>query len=165
MAIVVILIIFLVLPVGIVLLSDRISDWRRWRTESPEKMAVERQAYIQRLLHPDWEFYEQHLQRPAPMALKELYSDQVLITLQDINYSEDYNISTFGALDKEGLLDTQPWLGFDVVAIATSDCGDPIYLKPGASEVDKVYITHHDGGDTEEFAESVEAMLRKLKEN
>jgi hypothetical protein len=36
-------------------------------------------------------------------------------------------------------------------------------LRPGGGEADTVYITHHDGGDTEVFAESVAAMVEKLR--
>lgn len=38
-----------------------------------------------------------------------------------------------------------------------------IYLRPGSGEADTVYITYHDGGDTEVFAESVAAMVEKLR--
>jgi hypothetical protein len=36
-------------------------------------------------------------------------------------------------------------------------------LRPGGSEADTVYITHHDGSDTEAFAESIAAMVERLK--
>jgi len=29
----------------------------------------------ERILHPGWEFYERHLQRPAPAARREIYAD------------------------------------------------------------------------------------------
>jgi hypothetical protein len=80
-----------------------------------------------------------------------------------LDYDDGEVINTFSALDEQGLLDTREWLGFDVVAIATSDFGDPLYLRPGRSEPDTVYITHHDGGDTEIFAESVASRLQRLR--
>src|SRR5687767_12221008 len=145
------------LPVFILWLRDRLHKSRWRRANPPEKLAADRRAYEERILRPDWAFYERHLQRPAPAALRELYADRVLVTAQGLDYTDAEQISTFEALDEKGLLETRPWLGFDAVAIATSDLGDPIYLRPGASEADTVYITHHDGGDTEVFAQSVAA--------
>lgn len=151
------------LPAGILWLRDRVNRIRYRRRNPPEKVAAERRALEERLFHPDWEFYERHLQRPPPAALRELYADRALLTAPALDYDDGGVINTFGALDQQGLLDTREWLGFDVVAIATSDFGDPIYLRPGPSEPDTVYITHHDGGDTEVFAGSVGAMLERLR--
>ena len=152
------------LPLLILWLRDRVSSVRWRRRNPPEKLAADRRAYEERILRPDWGFYERHLQRPAPSALRELYADRTLVTAQDLDYTDADRISSFEALDEQGLLDTRPWLGFDAVAIATSDFGDPIYLRPGTSETDTVYITHHDGGDTEVFAESVGVMIERLRQ-
>lgn len=157
------LVLFVGLPVAILWLRDRVSNARRGR-RTPAKLPADRHAYEERILQPDWKFYEHHLQRPVPAALRELYSDRALVTGQNLTYSKQESISTFGVLDEEDMLDTKPWLGFDAVAIATSDFGDPIYLRPGPSETDTVYITHHDGGDTEVFAESTAFMVAKLRQ-
>jgi hypothetical protein len=131
---------------------------------SPEQLAAERQAYEDRILRPDWEFYERHLQRPAPAALRELYADRALVTSGGLDYSKAGGISTFNPLSEEGLLDTREQVGSDVVAFATSGCGDPIYLRPGASETDKVYIAYHDDlGNVQVFADSVAEMLERLR--
>ena len=158
---------FIGLPIFIIWMRDRISDalWRR--RNPPGKLLADRLAFEERLLRPDWAFYERHLQRPAPPALRELYADQALITTHglDFVYDDEFEItiSSFEPLDERGLSETRPWLGFDAVAIATSDSGDPIYLRPGQSEPDVVHITYHDGGDTEVLMESVEALLQKVK--
>ncbi|HET8546581.1 MAG TPA: hypothetical protein VFL57_01180, partial [Bryobacteraceae bacterium] len=141
-------------------LRDRMARFRRSR---PEQAAARRRALERRLLSPDWVFYEQHLQRPVPPALRALYNDKLLLTAQDLRYREDELITTFAPLDRNGLLETRSLLGFDVVAIAINAFGDPIYLRPGASETDIVYITHHDGGDIEVFADSVAAMVAQLR--
>jgi hypothetical protein len=163
-SVITILAILVGLPVLILWGRDRASRawWRR--RNPPEKIAAERRAYEARILKPDWAFYERHLQRPAPEELRELYADRALIIAQDLDYSKSDRISTFDPLDEEGLLETQPWLGFDAVAIATTDFGDPIYLRPGAAEPDVVYVTHHDGGDTEVLAESVAAMVERVRQ-
>ena len=140
-----------------------VSDAIRRRRDA-KKDAVERKAIEERLLRPDWEFYERHLQRPAPAALRELYADRALVTTCGLAYGKGDAISTFNPLDEEGLLDTRDLVGSDVVPFATSDCGDPIYLRPGAAESDRVYIAYHDDpGSSEVLAESVAVMLERLR--
>lgn len=152
------------LPSFLLQLRERINRARRKSRHPAEKVAADRKAFEGRILHPDWVFYERHLQRPAPAALRELYSDRALILSPGLNYPNKECISTFGVLDEQELLDTRACLGFDVVAIATTEIGDPIYLRPGRSEADIVYVTQHDGGDTGVFAESVAVMLERLRQ-
>jgi hypothetical protein len=146
-----VLALFIGAPVLFLILLNRVelALWRR--RNPPEKLATDRRAWEERLLHPDWDFYERHLQRPAPKALRELFADDQFIVTQVIEYGEDEVISTFNALDEQGLAESRDWLGFDAVAIATNDFGDLIYLRPGPSESDAVYITYHDGGDSEQI--------------
>ena len=130
---------------------------------SLEQLEAEAKARQERVLRPNWIFYESHLQRPAPPALRELYADRALLTAEVIEYPGPVEISSFEPLDEKDLLDSGEAVDDTIVPIATSDCGDPIYLRPGPSEPNKVYITFHDGGVTEVFAESVEVMLEKLR--
>lgn len=131
---------------------------------SEEELAVERQAFEEHLLRPDWEFYARHLQRPVPQALRELYADRALVTAGGFDYRSGLTIGTFGLIEEAAMMDAVEPAGGEVIAIAASDCGDPIYLRPGPAETDAVYITYHDGGETEVLAESVDALLRKLRE-
>jgi hypothetical protein len=162
-AVIAIVALFVGLPVVVLWLRDRASRADRHRPESPERLAAIRRAFEERLLRPDWAFYERHLRRHAPSALRELYADRGLVTAQDVQYADDARISTFNPLDEQGLLDARRWIGLDVVPLGTSDFGDPLYLRPGSSEADAVYLTHHDGGDTEVFAESVAVMVQRLR--
>ena len=141
---------------------DRVSTalWRR--RNPPEKLAAERCAYKKRIASPDWPFYERHLQRPAPAALRELYANRALVCTGGLEYEESGYISTFEPLDEAALVDTGELFGFDVVPFANSD-GDIIYLRPGASEPDTVYITCHDGGRTEKLAPDVSTFLERLR--
>lgn len=159
-----ILLIFVGLPLVILKLRDRANRVLRDHRSPPEKQAVIRQAYEQRILRPDWDYVERYLQRPAPRALRDLYADYVLVTSRDVQYSVDHAISTFEALDERAIADTTAWLAVKAVAFATTDMGDPVYLRSGPSEPDKVYVTYHDGGDTEILAESVSAMLEVLRQ-
>jgi hypothetical protein len=146
--------VYIGLPLAILWTRDRVSGalWRR--RNPPEKLEAERRAYEQRVLHPDWGFYERHLQRPVPAALREIFVDPRVVTSTDVACG-DHVIGSFSPIDEKGLRDTREWIGDDVVAFATTSFGDPIYLRPGPSEPDVVYVTYHDGGDTEVLAASV----------
>jgi hypothetical protein len=142
--------------------NDRFMDvmWR-WRNP-PEKLDAERRALEARITNPDWAFCERHLQRPAPASLRELYSDQRLLLSCGIDFDESHRISSFQPLDPAGLVETRDLLGFDVVPFADSE-GDLIYLRPGPTEKDAVYILYHDGSDTEELAADVSVFVARIR--
>jgi hypothetical protein len=160
-AIVIFCVFLVALALGVLLLIDRLPQAIWQRRNPPEKVAAARRAFEERLLQPDWSFYERHLQRPVPAALRELYADRSLI-ISSFQYDDLYYISSFEPLDERALVDNREWVGFDVVPFANSD-GDSIYLLPGANEADTVFITCHDGGDTEEFAPDVSTFLERAR--
>ena len=135
---------------------------------SPEQQAAgnaaQRPALNASLLQPDWHFYEHHLRRPAPAALRALYADEKLITSTLLEYSDECSINTFEPLNESSLYEAAGGTAPPVVVIATTDFGDPIYLKPGSTESDAVYVTYHDGGDTEVLADSVAGFVDRLKQ-
>ncbi len=137
--------------------------WRR--KHPPEEEAAKRKALEARLLSPDWAFYEQHLQRPAPTALRGLFADRRLVTSRGLKFSKSDGISTFNPLDKDSLVDIADPVGFEIVPFATSDCGDAIFLRPGKDEPDTVFIAYHDdpGKGLVVLAGSVGAMVEKLR--
>lgn len=151
------------LAAAILWANDRLSRARWRRRNPPEKLAADRRAFEARLLQPDWAFYERHLQRRVPPALRELYENRALLVARDLAYADGEIISTFEPLDGQGLRETKQWIGLETVAIATTGFGDPVYLRPGPSEADTLYVTYHDGGDTDVFAESVEAMVETIR--
>jgi len=53
------------------------------------------------------------------------------------------------------------WVTPGIVPFAYSEA-DPIYLKPGSTASNAVFITYHDGNDTVELAPSIEAFAREL---
>ena len=157
------IVVLVALAVGFCWLNDRFMDvmWR-WRNP-PEKQAAEQRAHEARITNPDWAFYERHLQRPAPASLRELYSDQRLLLSCGIDFDESHRISSFQPLDPAGLVETRDLLGFDVVPFADSE-GDLIYLRPGPTEKNAVYILYHDGSDTEELAADVSLFVGKVRQ-
>jgi hypothetical protein len=158
-------VILMVVPAAAVvialLLKNRISDALRRRGNPPEKIEAKIRA---RLIQTDWAFYEHHLRRPIPAALRELYSDMALLSACASYRWKREEINSFEPLNESCLLDTHDEIGYDVVPFATSVCGDAIYLRPGARESDTVYIAYHDDpGNIEVFAESVSEMLEKAR--
>lgn len=151
------------IAIAIVLLSDRIRNLIYRKRNPPEKEVAERARHLQRLSTPDWVFYERHLGRPVPSPLRELFAHPELLASSFALKGTDLVISQFEPLDAEGLIDSKTWLGIDIVPIASSD-GDPIYLKPGATAGDAVYITYHDGGDTVELVSDVAMFVRQVRE-
>jgi SMI1/KNR4 family protein SUKH-1 len=156
--------IFVGLPLLVLKLRDRVSRVQRDRRNPPEAQTAARHAYERRILTPDWECVQRHLKRPVPQALRELYADGALVTSQDLQYSTDHSISTFEALDEQTITDASAWLELETVVFATTATGDPIYLRSGSSEGDTVYLTYHDGGDTDVFAASVAQLLQVLRQ-
>jgi hypothetical protein len=155
--------IFVVLPIGLLFLRDRISDLIWSKRNPPEKLEAERKEIEKRIIAPDWDFYQEHLSRPVPPQLKELWSDSDLVTSCGVDYDEDNWISTFNPLTKENLIEHKEVFDIEIVPILTTGFGDPVYLKPGSNEADCLYITYHDGGETAVFEESVDQFVKTLK--
>jgi len=78
--------------------------------------------------------------------------------ISEPHYFSDIYV-TLVPIDKASEDDYRDFPG--VIPFAESD-GDPIYLKPGASEANAVYIAYHDGGDTDELSPGIESFLSEL---
>jgi hypothetical protein len=161
--IVVLMIACVLTAIGVLTIRDRIDEAFRWRSEMPERVAAVALAQERRLLTPDWAYYERHLQRAVPEAIRGLYRDCELILSGGFQYDESHYISSFGAIDSLSLLETRDLIGVDVISLASSD-GDILYLRPGRDESDAIYITYHDGGDTSELAPDAEFFVQRLRE-
>ncbi|HWQ93575.1 MAG TPA: hypothetical protein VN673_18075, partial [Clostridia bacterium] len=89
---------------------------RLWRSE-PDVTEADAEAFLEQLRHPDWDFYERHLQRPAPKALRDLYAGDLLLTRDNFTLKtankKTFTVSSFSPLNEDGLLDTADHLGFD----------------------------------------------------
>jgi hypothetical protein len=171
---------------GIAILVFRWMSWPliRARQDAP-RLAAERRR---RLASPDWGFYERHLGRPIPAALKDLYSDVEALNFRgSIEYSDELSLaefarinhiavtqpvnaeqqslylSEFSPIDEKALEETREWLGLDVVAIAWCD-GGAIHLRPGSSESDFVCFANDEICDSEAILPSVDELLLRVKD-
>jgi hypothetical protein len=154
----------LLFAAGFVLwIKDRISSAWLKRQNPPEKLEAMRKAFKQRILNPDWQFYEKHLMRIAPEDLRLLFSDHdILLSDRNIEIGDIY-ITSFEPIDAEGLLKYQKLLGYDVIPFASME-GSSIYLRPGANESNAVYINYLDGGDTEVLYPDIASFTKRLRE-
>lgn len=155
--------IFVVLPIGLLFTRDKISELIRQKRNSPVKQIAERNEYEQKILSPDWSFYERHLLRAVPEQLKELWSDGELVKRGDFDYDEENWVSTFNPLTEETLREQKEIFEKEIIPILTTGFGDPVYLKPGPKEKNRLYITFHDGGNTDVFEENLDRFVKKLK--
>ena len=147
--------------VGLAILLLKLNDGLRafaWRVKNPpEKISADRERLFARIESPDWSFYEEHLQRPVPPTLREAFSSKE--RLRKSHYFKSYYVA-FAPVDRAALAEN--WVMQGIVPFADSD-GDPIFLKPGPSELNVVHIAYHDGGGTEALAPDVEAFLDGLR--
>jgi hypothetical protein len=87
-----------------------------------------------------------------------------LIRSGGFDYRDGLTIGTFGPIEAAAVMDGCEPAGGETIALAVTDCGDAIYLRPGPSEPDTVYVTYHDGGDTQVLADSVDAFVLRVRE-
>jgi hypothetical protein len=151
---------------GVVLyFRDRIEGALWKRKNPPEKLAAEWKEYQGQVQTPDWEFYADHLQRDVPDAIRDLFSNTEIIISGSAESCGEQTISRFGTIDEDNLLESKEWTGADIVAIAYNVFGDPIYLRPGRDETNAVFVTYHDGGDTEQIAADASEFVESIRLN
>ena len=142
-----------------------------WRIRNPlEKIEEQRREYEARLRRPDWEFYERHLQRPVPAALRRLFDQQGVLDPLGVMFELDgsnINVTGLCPIDELGLEEARTYFRLDIVPFADSD-GDVHFLKPGASESNAVYEAFFHESNNElgpPITEDVSIFVEALFEN
>jgi len=161
-----------------------------WRFRNPQaKLAADRLAYLERVRRPDWDFYADHLRRPAPEALKHCYADEKFITgggfeieiepapdKDLVNPSDDgvqvevsdsggHHVEEFLAIDPRGLVEAWEYWHRDILPFARGD-GFAYFLWPGAEESNAVYSACEevlDDGIRSRVADDVSIFVEKLR--
>ena len=147
----------LAMAVVILVVFDRISALISRIRNPPALLAEQKHLFESRVHSPDWTFLESQLQRPVPPALRRVFSPEFLSA--PALYFGDIHIA-LAPIDPAAL--DENWIVPGVVPFAYSD-GDPIYLKPGPTTADSVFITYHDGNDTEQLTSEMEAFAAGLR--
>ena len=145
------------IAIVILLVVDRFSALAAALRNPPALRAQQQRLFESRVGSPDWDFLEAHLQRPVPPALRRLFSPEFLAA-QSLHFRDVY--IALAPIDAAALAEN--WVAPGVVPFACSD-GDPIYLLPGPTMADAVFITYHDGNDTEQLATDIETFVASLR--
>lgn len=123
-------------------------------------------ARIEALLHPDWTFYEEHLRRPIPEALRKIYDDpdKVLVCLNLTGKEKEEGSIEFEPLHRDYLVPSgESDLPYDIVPIAMTEDQSQIFLKPGEHETNQVLMVYPEGPVLiVPLADSVESFLSAL---
>lgn len=165
----------LALAFAVLRVVDRLRARTRKDSRTPEEMAAEEFAYRSRLLNPRWEEVVRVTGGHPSASLLTLYADREL--LQRTNFSvspqasaedgaEEF-IARFQPADGETLTDEwYPHLPAGSFPFAQDVTGDLIFVQLAASGADSpVMHWHHDGGDIEQVASSLEAFRQACIES
>lgn len=143
----------------------RLVDRFRDRPRSPEQVEADRRAYERSLLHPEWQMVAAEFGGTVPAAVESLYRDSGLLLAPPLQWTDEIELASFvpaddNAFDSEQWFDPPP----DSFVFAVTASGDPFFVR--TSEVAAglpVYLLHHDGGDVEPLAPSLEEFIGRLR--
>lgn len=115
-----------------------------------------REAEKRRFRTPDWQFFQNHLGRPIDPALVQMYSAHDISEWSEVQL-KDREVRLC-AIDSESISDGAAEIfGHEVVPLAFDDCGQVVYLKPGESASDAVYI--YDADEERVLFESIKEYV------
>ena len=138
-------------------MSDAASALVRRVRNPPAVLEARREAFEIRTRSPDWNLYEAHLERSVPQALTELFCSKYLSA--PALYFNDMRLF-LAPIDASALQEN--WIAPGMLPFAYSEA-DPIYLRPGAAASNAVFITYHDGNDTEQLSPTIEAFAATIR--
>jgi hypothetical protein len=128
--------------------------------KSPEEQSAEASRLERaRLLRPQWPDLQDHFHTPIPKIVQDIYADQTLITMDDLQVrgaeGKEWKIAKFLPADLETLSDTWPELrAAPVLPIASDSQGDVFYIALDGKSYE-VRLFHHAGDEHELIASSV----------
>lgn len=157
-------ILFIILPVILLKLIQRIGMPRKLTAEEQKREADER---LERLLNPDFTAMRKYLGSEIPANLIELYNDKNLIQKKDFEVSvpddpeNAWSIAEFIPAHPKDYEYT--WEDVQkMFCFASSPFGDPYYIDISSADL-AVYIYYHDGGDTARVANSLQDFKNAIR--
>lgn len=172
LTILLLVLIVIVLPVGLLLVRDRVRNVRRRRT--PEQIRAEALRYRERLLHPDQRGVETQIGGLLPERLIRTYNDHQTILSKNIEIrsprlgpDSGYRIEMFLPLDSESQRHT--WdvaeAGWGNGFCFAADGAGNFYwvpVHPARQQDTPVFFACHDPWGNEKIAESLDEFLSWL---
>ncbi|MGE5113991.1 MAG: hypothetical protein ACM3JB_24285 [Acidobacteriaceae bacterium] len=140
---------------------------RRLLGKSPEEQSAEASRLERaRLLRPQWPDLQDHFHTPIPKIVQDIYADETLITMQDLQVrgadGKEWKIAKFLPADLETLSETWSELRVSpVLPIASAPQKDVFYIALDGKSYE-VKLFHHAAGDHELIASSVVDFLAGL---
>jgi hypothetical protein len=164
-AIVFIIFLFVVLPVCILWLRDRIVCGNGKRMPREQKEEIKR--WVARLLNPQFDEVEKECGGFVPQGLRNLYGGKSRILLEDLEIvppgkdpkKHSYWLATFVPMDLEGIRQTTDLSEFGQGCCFAGDgCGNFYWVRvSGERQADSpVYFACHDPYGNEKVADSLE---------
>lgn len=151
--------IFLILPLLVVLLKDKLFN----RPRTKEEIAEFSRRFNERLLHPDFAAVEAHFGCSMPEELKRLYSAREEILCGDFEVASkgksksNWYVAYYNPADAESLNDYWPAIK-NFFAFANDGCGNDYLIDPRDPEL-KVVFHDHETGEIEPVDMSFPAFL------
>ena len=147
-AIIGIVAIFVVLPLLIVWLNDRIFH----RTSSKKELDEYSKRYKERLLNPEFAALEAHFGCTMPNELKELYASKEeiqrgnfdVVTKGRDGSKETWTVAFYEPADLESLRDTWPDCK-ELFAFANDGCGNDYLIDPRKPRSEVLFHDHETG--------------------
>jgi len=172
LAILLLFALFIVLPLSILMLRDKIRAWKR--RETPEQRAARITEWRQRKLHPQPEEVEKLCGGLLPQRLIEMYEDKELILKTDLDVSPPGKnlkevalwIWEFEPLDEQALKGKWDLSEFGKGCCFAGDGMGNYFWVPVTEERQPdspVYFICHDPWGNQEVADSLEVFLSWIK--
>ena len=134
--------------------------WRR--VSGQERREAEARAALHaRYRNPRWDFYEIHLGRAAPAPLRRLYAEPDLALRPRVRVA-DQEIHLHPIDD--GQLIRVPTVATEVLLIAETEAGEPVYLKPQGERHQSAVLFFRDLDEEPVLFEDVERFVSAIEE-
>lgn len=134
------------------------------KPKPPSEESIRR--YRERLLNPRWDELREYFGLPMPEALKDLYRQTALLTMQNLVLHErsdkEWQVAAFYPADTKTLDGIWPHLkNSKVFPFAFDSFGDCYYVELTGEDRSRcpVMYYHHDGNDIELVSSSLEEFI------
>ena len=143
------------------MLAKRLLVWIGRRVTGQDRKEAERcEAERARYRSPRWDFYEIRLGRAAPTPLRKLYADPELATHPVARI--DDQVLLLHPIDESSMIRV-PGVPVEVLRIADTEAGEPVYLKPQGEPRQSAVFYFRDLDEEAVLFDDVESFVRAVE--